>query len=138
MPSTSAPRFPPLTALFLFLLLGLLQTMTWMGLSVYLGGQCSWMALVLGLTSALALRLGGMPAGGARMLWAAALTALGAVWASWGIVVLQMAISMGVRPDESALKLGGHLAWTLIQLANRPLDWLLLAAGVIGAAIASR
>ncbi len=131
-------RFPPFTALTMFVLLGLLQSLIWIALAFYLGGQCSWMALVVGLTAALSLRMGGMARGWARMFWAAGLTALGVAWASWGIVVLQMGATMGVPPQESAVKLGGHLALTLLQLANTPMDYALMALAVIGAAIASR
>ncbi|SEK60040.1 hypothetical protein SAMN05428989_0422 [Pseudoxanthomonas sp. GM95] len=131
-------RFPPLTALSLFVLLALLQSLIWMGLAFYLGAQCSWMALVIALTATLSLRMGGMAAGRLRMAWAAGLTAVGVAWASWGIVVLQMGVTMGVRPQESAVKLGWHLARTLFLLANTPLDYALLALAVIGAAIASR
>ncbi|WDS35884.1 hypothetical protein [Pseudoxanthomonas sp.] len=131
-------RFPPLTALSLFALLGLLQSLIWMALAFYLGAQCSWMALVLAVTATLSLRLGGMVPGRPRMLWAAGLTAIGVAWTSWGIVVLQMGVTMGVRPQESAVKMGWHLAKTLFLLANTPLDYALLALAVVGAAIASR
>jgi hypothetical protein len=132
------PWSPPLSALTLFVLLGLLQSLIWMALAFYLESQCSWMALLLGLTAAVSLRLGGMARGRPRMLWAAALTAVGVAWASWGIVVLQMGATMGIAPQESAVKLGTHLAWTLLGLANTPADYALMALGVAGAAIAAR
>jgi len=137
MPATST-RFPPLNALSLFVLLGLLQSLIWIGLAFYLGSQCAWMALVLGVTAALSLRLGGMARGSARMLWAVAFTAIGVAWANWGIVVLQMGATMGVTPQESAVKLGAHLALTLLGLATAPLDYVLLALGLVVAAIAAR
>lgn len=127
-----------MTALALFVLLGLLQSMIWMGLAVYLGRQCGWMALLVGLTAALSLRVGGMARGPLRMIWAALLTALGVAWASWGIVVVQMGASLGVPPQESAVKLGGHLALTLLGLANTPIDYALMALAVVGAAIVAR
>lgn len=131
-------RFPPLNALTLFVLLGLLQSLIWIGLAFYLDGQCAWMALVVGVTAALSLRLGGMAGGTARSLWAVTLTALAVAWANWGIVVLQMGVTMGVTPQESAVKLGTHLAWTLLGLAMTPLDYVLLALGLVVAAIAAR
>lgn len=137
-PMPAHSRFPPPTAVSLFVLLGLLQSLIWMALAFYLSTQCSWMALVLAVTAALSLRLCGMPAGRPRMLWAAGLTAIGVAWTSWGIVVLQMGVTMGVRPQDSAVKLGWHLARTLLLLANTPLDYALLALAVAGAAIASR
>ncbi len=127
-----------MTSLALFALLGLLQSMLWLGLAVYLGGQCGWMALPMGLAAALSLRLGGMAGGPLRMFWAVVLTALGVAWANWGIVVVQMGAVMGVPPQESAVKLGGHLALTLLGLANTPVDYALMALAVIGAAIAAR
>lgn len=131
-------RLPPLSAVLLFVLLALLQSLIWMALAFHLGSQCSWMGLVLGASAALSLRWGGMAAGSARMYWAAGLTALGLTWTNWGIVVLQTGVTMGVPPQESATKMGWHLALTLLQLANTPLDYAMMLLALVLAAIAAR
>lgn len=137
MPAPSV-RFPPLTALVVFALLALLQSLMWIGLAAWLDRQCGWMALLPALTSAWLLRAGGMAPGAWRALWAGLLTLLTVAWANWGIVVLQVGVMMGVTPQESAGKLGAHLAWTLITLATTPLDWALMALAVIVAAVLAR
>lgn len=100
--------------------------------------QHSWMALLGALDVVWVMRLVGWPAGPRRGWVAMVATALIAAAANWWIIALQLGYPMGFSPLESALRLGPHHAWTLAQLANGPLDALLIVAALVLAAIASR
>ncbi len=110
----------------------------WVLLAIARDGQHNWMALLAALDAALLLRLARMPAGWRRAAWGVATTAVVIGLANWGIAAAQMGKVMGLLPWDSALKLGPHHAWTLIQLANDSADLAWLGAAVILAAIASR
>ncbi|MCA1715138.1 MAG: hypothetical protein LC715_08550, partial [Gammaproteobacteria bacterium] len=58
--------------------------------------------------------------------------------ANWGIVAAQLGKVLGLMPWDSALKLGPHHAWTLIQLANDSADRLWLLAALVLAALTAR
>jgi len=100
--------------------------------------QHSWMALLGALDVVWVMRLVGWPAGPRRGWVAMVATAVIAAAANWWIIALQLGYSMGFSPLDAALRLGPHHAWTLAQLANGPLDALLIVAGLAVAAIASR
>ncbi|HLT44125.1 MAG TPA: hypothetical protein VK000_05625 [Luteimonas sp.] len=110
----------------------------WILLSLASASQCSWMALLAGLDAALLLRLSGLRRGNARMLLGLGATAVTIVAASWGIAATQMGRSVGVLPWISATKLGPGFAWTLLGLANTPVDWAWLGAGLVAGAVLSR
>lgn len=100
--------------------------------------QHSWMALLGALDVAWVMRLIGWPAGPRRGWVAMVATAAIAFAANWGIIAVQLGYAMGFSPLESALRLGPQHAWTLAQLANGPLDALLIVAAVVLAAVVSR
>ncbi|QSX79804.1 hypothetical protein [Agrilutibacter solisilvae] len=100
--------------------------------------QNSWMALLGALDVIWIMRLVGWPAGPGRHWVAVAATAVIVVVANWWIVAVQLGYAMGFSPLDSALRLGPHHAWTLVQLANGPWDALLIGASLVLAAIASR
>ena len=100
--------------------------------------QHSWMALLGALDVAGVMRLVGWPAGPRRGWVAMLATAVIAFAANWWIVAVQLGYAMGYTPIESALRLGPKYAWTLAQLANGPLDALMILAALALAAIASR
>ena len=100
--------------------------------------QSAWMALLAALDAAWLLRLGGARPGTSRLFFGVGATALTVVLANWGIVAAHMAGMMGLGFGDSALRLGGSLAWTLSKLANTPADLAWLAAGLVLAAVASR
>ena len=110
----------------------------WILLGVASGRQCSWMAIVAGLDAALLLRLGAMPRGSARAAVAVLATAATIVLANWGIAAAQLGRSIGVLPWISATKLGPEHAWTVLALVNTPMDWTLLAIGLVAAVLAAR
>ena len=64
------------------------------------------------------------------VLWVLA-TLLIALAANWGIAAAHIGGSMGLAPWESALRMGPHLAWTLIGLANGVAEIVWLLAGLL-------
>ena len=100
--------------------------------------QCSWMSLLAALDAVFLLRLGRMPAGGARTALAVTGTAVTIVLANWGIAAAQIGRAMGLLPWESLGKLGPFYAWTLANLANPPAELWWLAASLVLAGLASR
>jgi hypothetical protein len=100
--------------------------------------QHSWMAMLGALDVVWVMRLVGWPAGPRRGWTAMVATAVIAFVANWWIVAVQLGYAMGYTPIESAARLGPKYAWTLVQLANGPLDALMIAAALVLAAIASR
>src|SRR5690606_12578178 len=73
-----------------------------------------------------------------RVLAAVSGTLLVIVASNWLVIAGQLGRMLGLTPLQSALKLGGHHAWTLAQLANGPLELAMAALAVLVAAIASR
>lgn len=114
----------------LLLLLGSITlTVLWLLVALSLGTQAGWMAIVAALEAAWMLRLGGLPGGRARVLITLAATVLIAAATNWLIASAYMGGPMGLTPWESALRMGPHLAWTLLSMANGLAEgiWLLIA-----------
>ena len=121
------------------LLLGTLGFATiWLLLSLYSGRQNSWMAVIGAIDLAWMLRLGGWPRGPRRAALGVVGTLAIIALYSWSIAATQIGLSLGVGMIDSLGKLGLHHAWLLTQLANGPIDWAWMAAGLIVAAFASR
>ncbi|MBB1059605.1 hypothetical protein [Marilutibacter spongiae] len=136
-PATPVRRVRPAAWLLLALSLTVLVVM-WVLLSLYTERQHAWMALVAALDVAWVLRFGGWRGGIARGALAATATAAVAVLAQWGIIAGHIGSQMGLTPFASSLKLGVHHAWFMATLANDPLDWSLMALGLLLAFLASR
>lgn len=136
LPALPRSRFWwPLTLLFAG---GLAFAGIWVLLSLYLGHQAGWMAVLAAIDAALLLRIGGMTAGGTRMLLAIVGTLGIIAVANWAIVATQLGMMMGLTPWDSALKLGFHHAWTLASLANSTADLVWMGVGVMVAALLGR
>lgn len=124
---------------WLLLLLGAFGfAAVWVLVSLYTGRQNGWMAVVGAIDIAWMLRLGGFPKGRARLLTGVIATAAIIAIANWWITATQLGAMLGIDPWNSALRLGWHHAWTLIQLANSTLDVVWIALGLAIAAWASR
>ena len=95
-------------------------------------------AVVAALDIGWLLRLGGWPRGRARLLTGVVATAAIVAVANWWITATQLGMMLGIDPWNSALRLGWHHAWTLIQLANGALDLVWIAVGLVVAAWLSR
>ena len=116
------PRPAPASVHWLWPLLLLLGSLTvavaWVLVALNTRGMAAPMALAAGLETAWMLRLGTLAAGRTRIAVAMLATLLIALAANWGIAAAYIGGPMGLAPWESALRLGPHLAWTLIGLAN--------------------
>ncbi|MGH8062290.1 MAG: hypothetical protein ACREO7_09790 [Pseudoxanthomonas sp.] len=117
---------------------GILLTLLWMLLALYLGRPCGWMAVASALAFALMLRLGGMPRGWPRAASAVLGTLLTIALVNWAIAAAQIGASLGLDPWDSALKLGSDYAWTLAKLANETSDRAWMGLALVVAAIAGR
>ena len=110
----------------------------WILVATGTGDQNSWMAIVAGLDAGLLLRFSGVGRGAARTILALGATALTIAVSNWGIAATQLGRSIGVLPWISATKLGPEHAWTVLALVNTPMDWTLLAIGLVAAVLAAR
>ncbi|SBV38142.1 conserved membrane hypothetical protein [uncultured Stenotrophomonas sp.] len=118
--------WPPL------LLLGSLTVaIAWLLAALATGTHAGWMAIIAALEAAWMLRLGTLRGGRLRVAVALLATALIALAANWGIAAAWIGGPMGLTPWESALRLGPHLAWTLIGLGNGVGGALWLLAGLL-------
>ena len=97
----------------------------WILVATGTGDQSSWMAI-------------GVGRGAARTILALGATALTIAVSNWGIAATQLGRSIGVLPWISATKLGPEHAWTVLALVNTPMDWTLLAIGLVAAVLAAR
>ncbi|HDS1559690.1 hypothetical protein JAK58_12245 [Stenotrophomonas maltophilia] len=137
--SSNAARARTVTWLWPFmLLLGLVVApLAWMLLALMTGRQVGWMAVLTALELVFMLRLGTLGPGRLRVALVVAGTLLVAAAANWAIASAWMGGSMGLNPWDASLRMGPHLAWTLINLANGAMEWLWLAIGVaVGAWLA--
>ncbi len=115
----------------LLLLLGSVTlAIAWLMVALATGSQAGWMAIAAAAEAAWMLRLGALPGGRTRIAVALLATLLIALAANWGIAAAYIGGPMGLAPWESALRLGPHLAWTLIGLANGTAEILWLLAGL--------
>ncbi|MFC3552049.1 hypothetical protein ACFOLC_13645 [Lysobacter cavernae] len=136
-PAPSARRASWLS--WLLLLLGACGfAAVWVLLSLYTGRQHSWMAVLGALDIAWMLRLGGWRPGPRRRALGVLATAAIVALANWWITASQLGATLGLDPWTSALRLGRHHAWMLIQLANGAADLAWIVAGLIVAAWLSR
>lgn len=136
-PAPQAPHLP-LLALVLLALGTVGVAAGWAAVAMLSGSQAAWMAPLAGLDAAWLLRLGGAPRGWPRILLAVAATALAIVMANWSIVSAQLAGVMGLPFLDSAQRLGPDLAWTLLALANGPVELAWFCLGLLLAAALSR
>jgi hypothetical protein len=107
----------------------------WVAIAMLSGSSASWLGLVAAVDMALLLRLTRAPEGIARNVAAALATLAATALSQWLVVATQLGIALGLPPLSSALRLGPHLAWMLAGMTLSPVDWVLLAAGPILAAL---
>ena len=107
----------------------------WVAAAVLSGATCSWLGLVAAVDMALLLRLTNAPSGPGRALAAVGATLATLAIARWLVAATQIGIVLGLPPIASALHLGPRLAWQLAGLSLERVDWVLLAAAPVLAAI---
>lgn len=109
----------------------------WLSLSLYLGRQLGWLAMLAAADAAWMLRWGRMRPGWPRAALAVLATLAVIALVNWAIVATQLGFMLGLAPWESAVKLGFDHAWVLSGLANQPADLIaMLAAPVLAAWLA--
>ena len=102
----------------------------WTWFNAYSGALNGWVALLAAADAALLLRLAGMARGSARAWLGVASVLACIVVAGWMSAALQVGAAMGLRPMESAWRMGPELAWTLSGAAATPLDLAAAAAAL--------
>ena len=99
----------------------------WLLVTLTTGRQSGWMALLAAFEIVWVLRLGTLRTGRIAAAIATLATAATIVASNWAIASTQLGAAMGLDPWASALKMGPHLAWTLLSMANGGVDWLCYA-----------
>ena len=131
MPETSrSTRSARWMAPIMLLLGSVCFILVWILLALYLERQCSWMAVLGAVDAAVLLRIGGMPAGTHRALFASVAALAIILVFNWTMVATQVGMVMGLNPWDSALKLGMDHAQTLAGLANTGVDLAWMAAAL--------
>lgn len=133
MPSTHPPTFRWF-ALSLVLLGATGFAAFWVLLALLVDRQCAWLAPLAALDVALLQGLARWPRGAGRAWFAGLATALTVALANFMIAAGQIGQNFGLRPLESALRIGPDYAWLLLTLANDRVDLLWYAAGIALAA----
>ncbi len=131
--ATPTPRWFALPLLALGML-GFVSA--WVLAALFFERQCAWLAPLAAVDMVLLLGMARWPAGAGRAGWAFAATAVAIALANFGIAAGELGKSFGLRPWESALMLGADHAWTLLKMANSPLDLAFYVAGLLVALVA--
>jgi hypothetical protein len=129
--STSASRTRHWLWPTLLLLGSVTLTIAWLLVALSTGRQSGWMAVLAALEAAWMLRLGMFRPGRARVALTVLATVLIAAAANWLIAAAYTGGPVGLTPWESALRMGPHLAWTLLSLANGLAEALWLAIALV-------
>lgn len=139
MPPKTAPArtahwlWPPL------LLLGSITALIgWLLVALATASLAGWMAPLAALEVAFMLRLGTFPRGPTRATLAVVVTGLLIGLANWGIVSAQLGTVMGLDPWNASLKMGPHLAWTLLSLGTGVFDLISYLIALAVAWLAAR
>lgn len=108
----------------------------WMLVALRFDRQLAWLAPLAAADMIFLLAAAHWPAGRSRALVAVLGTAATIALAVFGIVAGQVGMGMGMRPWESALKLGPSYAWELARLATPTSDLAWYAFGIAVAMVA--
>lgn len=103
----------------------------WLLLALATGSQCAWLAPLAAIDMWLLLRISHCRASMRRALTSALATLLIIFCANFLIAAAYMGMHFGLRPWESALKLGPSYAWLLSMLANDRIDIAFYLAGLV-------
>lgn len=116
----------------LMLLIALVAAvLLWWFVALASGRQAGWMAVVGAVELAFMLRLGALRRPWLRVCLTLLGTVLVAAVANWAIAASYVGSSLGLVPWESALRMGPHMAWTLIQLANGAAEVMWLGVALV-------
>ncbi len=116
----------------LMLLIALVAAvLLWWFVALASGRQAGWMAVVGAVELAFMLRLGALRRPWLRIGLTLLGTVLVAAVANWAIAASYVGSSLGLVPWESALRMGPHMAWTLVQLANGAAEVMWLGVALV-------
>lgn len=116
----------------LMLLIALVAAvLLWWFVALASGRQAGWMAVVGAVELAFMLRLGALRRPWLRIGLTLLGTVLVAALANWAIAASYVGSSLGLVPWESALRMGPHMAWTLVQLANGAAEVMWLGVALV-------
>ena len=101
-----------------------LYAAAWLGVAGWFAGFHGWMALLAAPTILASLRWMNIPAGALRCAVATLASAAAIALANWLVIALPIADATGLTPWATALRIGPHFAWTLVDLSHGWLDWL--------------
>jgi hypothetical protein len=133
---TTEPDTAPRWFALPLLALGMLGFVSaWVLAALFFERQCAWLAPLAAIDMLVLLGIARWPAGAKRAFWACLATALAIAVANFGIAAGELGKSFGLRPWESALMLGPDHAWTLLGMANSPIDLAFYGTGVLVALV---
>ncbi len=134
---TTEPDATPRWFALPLLALGMLGFVSaWVLAALFFERQCAWLAPLAAVDMVLLLSISRWPAGAGRAAWSFVATAVAIALANFGIAAGEVGQGFGLRPWESALMLGADHAWTLLEMANSPLDLAFYAVGLLVALFA--
>ncbi len=119
MPAHATARWPA----FALLALGIVGfAAAWLLVALKAERQLAWLAPLAAADMVLLLAVMRWPPGWPRAAMATLATLATIALANLAIVAGEVGRGMGLRPWDSALRLGPDYAWELMRLATRPLD----------------
>lgn len=137
--SPAPPSLPRLAGWLVVLALAVFgMAALWTMLGLVTNRQSGWVAVVAALDVVLLARLMRAPRGPLGMALAVGGTLATIAVANWALSAAQMGRGFGYSMTESLDRMGGDLGWTLIGLANGPLDLLFYALAIAVAAWGTR
>lgn len=140
MASTSPPLTAPrLAGWMLVLTLAVFGVAAlWTMLGLVTNRQSGWVAIVAALDVVLLARLMRGPRGPLGMALAVGATLATIAVANWSLSAAQMGRGFGYSMTESLDRMGGDLGWTLVNLANGPMDCVFYTVALAIAAWGTR
>lgn len=135
-PPLSAPRLAGWILVLTLAVFGMAALWTMLGLVT--NRQSGWVAVVAALDVVLLARLMRGPRGALGMTLAVGATLATIAVGNWALSAAQMGRGFGYSMTESLDRMGGDLGWTLVTLANGPLDCVFYAIALAIAAWGTR
>jgi hypothetical protein len=87
----------------------------WAGVSLIVGSNAGWMALVAALDAALLLRLSGYPTSSERAFFAVMITLGTSACAGYLIATARIGMAMGLRPADAIGRMSLELGWLYVE-----------------------
>ena len=131
-PQTSPAPKPRVFLPIALALLGIFgMAAVWTLVALILNNQCGWMAVLAAADIAFLLRLGRAARGRSRAIAALVATFMTILIANWAIAAAEIGLPMQLHMMDAIGRLGIHHAHTLLDLANRPVEWIWYAIAAI-------